>query len=310
VLVNKSVLNILIVILSLLLWIPAPSAAWGAPQVAVLYPEVREPYLSVFNNIIRGIESRSDSQVIPYALPENFDPAQVEKWLSSRRPGAVITLGSRGFQMAKLLKNRMPVIVGAVLLAPNGLPGISIAADPAALFRNLKVLAPRSRRVFVVYNPAESGWLVERAKEAARENQLQLVAYPANDLREAVTAYRDLIENKLGDTDAVWLTMDDVGANDKVVLPMLLEAAWNRRFILFSSKPSHAKQGVLFSQFPDNYGLGQSLAEMVDLMNSGTGPVSLVPTKDLQTAVNLRTAAHLGLSFSSKQQDSFQLKFP
>ncbi len=307
---NKTILNILIVVLSLLLWIPTHTAAWGAPRVAVLYPEVREPYLSVFNNIIRGIESRSGSQVIPYALPENFDPGKVQKWLSSRRPDSVITLGSRGFQMAKSLKNRMPVIVGAVLLAPNGLSGISMAADPAALLRNLKTLAPRTRRVFVVYNPADSGWLVQRAKDAARENQLELLAFPANDLREAVTAYRDLIEKQLGDTDAVWLTMDDVGGNDKVVLPMLLEAAWNKRFVLFSSKPSHAKQGALFSQFPDNYGLGQSLAEMARQMNQGTNPATLIPTKDLQTAVNLRTAAHLGLNFSSEQQDSFQLKFP
>lgn len=300
----------MILVFSLLLWIPDHCAAWGAPQVAVLYPEVREPYLAMFNNIIRGIESRHGSQVIPYALPEDFDPGQVEKWLVSRRPDAVITLGSRGFQMAQSLKSRMPVIVGAVLLAPTGLAGISMAADPAALFSNLKVLAPRTRRVFVVYNPAESGWLVQRAKDAARENRLELVTFPATDLREAVTTYRDLIENRLGDTDAVWLTMDNVGANDKVVLPMLLEAAWNKRFILFSSKPSHAKQGALFSQFPDNYGLGQRLAEMVDQMTHGATPLKLIPTKDLQTAVNLRTAAHLGLSFSTKQQDSFQLKFP
>lgn len=278
--------------------------------MAVLYPEVREPYLSVFNNIIRGIESRSGTQVIPYALPEGFDPGQVEKWISSRQPEAVITLGSRGFQMAQSLKNRVPVIVGAVLLSPNGLSGISMAADPATLFHNLKALAPRTQRVFVVYNPAESGWLVQRAKDAARENRVELMAYPATDLREAVTAYRDVIENKLSDTDAVWLTMDDVGANDKVVLPMLLEAAWSKRFILFSSKPSHAKQGALFSQFPDNYGVGKSLAEMANKLNKGDSPLPLIPTKELQTAVNLRTAAHLGLSFTSEQQDSFQLKFP
>lgn len=307
---NKFVLNILIVSLSLLLAMTTHAVAWGASRVAVLYPEVRDPYLSVFNTIISGIESRSDSQIIPYALPENFDPAKVEKWLSSRQPDAVITLGSRGFLMANTLKNRRPVIVGAVLLAPNGLPGISMAADPAALFRNLRSLAPRTRRIFVVYSPIESDWLVKLAKDAARDNRLELATFPANDLREAVTAYRDIIENKLGETDAVWLTMDDVGANDKVVLPMLLEAAWNRKFILFSSKPAHAKQGALFSQFPDNFGLGQSLAEMVNQMNRGAGPVSLIPTKNLQTAVNLRTAAHLGLSFSSEQQNSFQLKFP
>ncbi len=307
---NKFISHILILCLSLLLGMADNSTVWAAPRVAVLYPEVREPYLSVFNNIIDGIESLNNSQVIPYALPENFDPNQVKTWLSERQADAVITLGSRGFQIAKSLHKRLPVIVGAVLLTPSGLSGISMAADPAALLRNLKSLAPRSKRVFVVYNPEESGWLVQLAKDAARDNRLELIPFPANTLREAVTTYRDLINNRLGDTDAVWLTMDDVGANDKVVLPMLLEAAWSKRFILFSSKPSHAKQGALFSQFPNNYGLGQSLGEMINQLNHDDSPPELMPTKSLQTAVNLRTAAHLGLSFSSEQQNSFHLKFP
>ncbi len=137
-----------------------------------------------------------------------------------------------------------------------------------------------------------------------------MIAQPVADLREAVTCYRDLIANSLEPTDAVWLTMDPVSANDKVVLPMLLEAAWNKKFVLFSSKPGHAKQGVLFSQFSDNHRLGQNLAEMADQMRQGLTPTDLLPSRDLQMAVNLRTAAHLGLSFSTEQEESFDVTFP
>jgi len=308
--VKRSLLAIRQLFFSLLLWLSLVGGAWGASRVAVLYPDVREPYLTVFSTIIHGIESRGERQIIPYPLPENFDPAQVEQWLSSRRPDAVIALGSRGFQMAEALKGKRPVIVGAVLLAPNGLPGISLAADPLILFPSLKALAPNIRRVFVVYHPGDSEWLVKRARQAVQENRLELIAQPVADLREAVTCYRDLIANSLEPTDAVWLTMDPVSANDKVVLPMLLEAAWNKKFVLFSSKPGHAKQGVLFSQFSDNHRLGQNLAEMADQMRQGLTPTDLLPSRDLQMAVNLRTAAHLGLSFSTEQEESFDVTFP
>jgi putative ABC transport system substrate-binding protein len=312
--VKRSVYDIIahILVLSLLIWIwiPTPGNAWGAARIAVLYPEVREPYLSVFNNIIHSIESRNNGSVFLYALPNDFDPSQVETWLDSQQPDAVIALGTRGFHMAQKLKNKVPVLVGAVLLSPNGLPGISMAADPAAMFSNLKQLAPQTRRVFVVYAPTESGWLINQAQEAARRDRLQLIALPVEDLREAVTAYRDLIKNRLGSTDAVWLTTDDVSANERAILPLLLEAAWNKSFILFSNKPSHAKQGALFSMFPDHVGLGLSLADMADQISRRKDPPRMIPTKDLHTAVNLRTAAHLGLIFSSEQQNSFQLKFP
>lgn len=233
----------------------------------------------------------------------------MEKWLAARRPDAAIALGSRGFQMAEALKGKLPVVVGAVLLAPNGLPGISLAADPLILFATLKELAPGTRRVFVVYQPEESAWLVERARGAARLQGLELHARPAADLRAAVTTYRDLVENSLGERDAVWLTMDSVSANDRAVLPMLLETAWKRKFVLFSSKPGHAKQGALFSQYPDNHRLGQQLGALAESIREGQ-KADLGPSRELETAVNLRTAAHLGLNFRAEQKDLFHLTFP
>jgi len=299
----------LLLLLTFLPWLTPAAGAWGASRIAVLYPEVREPYLAVFSTIIRGIESQGERHILPYPLPENFDSGHIEKWLAARRPDAVIALGSRGFQMAELLKGKLPIVVGAVLLAPNGLPGISLAADPLILFATLKELAPGTRRVFVVYQPEESAWLVERAQQAARIQGLQLDARPAADLRAAVTLYRELVETSLMEGDAVWLTMDSVSANDRAVLPMLLEAAWNRKFVLFSSKPGHARQGVLFSQYPDNYRLGRQLGVLAERVGAGQ-EAGLAPSLELETAVNLRTAAHLGLSFTAEQKDRFHLTFP
>ena len=93
---------------------------------------------------------------------------------------------------------------------------------------------------------------------------------------------------------------------------MLLEKSWRSQLVLFSDNPSHVKKGVLFALYPDNAGLGRSLALMArdrvdhpEALSAG-----VLPLRNLFTAVNLRTAEHLGLVYSAKQQRSFNLVFP
>ncbi len=284
--------------------------AWAATQLAVLYPEVREPYRSVFQTILRGIDSENPSTIRHYPLPKDFQADQVKQWVSRERPASVIALGSRGFRAAQQLDSNIPIVAGSVLMPPGSLPGISLAASPKRLFNELKNLVPDARRIFVVYSPAMNGWLIKDARRAAAARGLELQAYPAEDLREAVTLYRDLIKKTVRGHDAIWLPLDHITSDDRVVLPMLLEAAWTRKFVLFSSKPGHAQKGALFSFSPDNFALGKRLAQMATAAANSRQSAALVPMQDLQMAVNLRTAAHLGLNFSAEQQEAIKLKFP
>ena len=59
--------------------------------------------------------------------------------------------------------------------------------------------------------------------------------------------------------------------------------------------------------------MGKSLARMTEAyiagnMESATG--NIVPLRDLQTAINMRTAGHIGLSISPEQRQGFALVFP
>jgi putative ABC transport system substrate-binding protein len=163
-------------------------------------------------------------------------------------------------------------------------------------------------RVHVVYSES-SAWLINAAETAARSRGLQLAAYPAADLREAVHHYRSLLQNNANRSQAIWLPLDNITANEEIVLPMLLQAAWDKGLVLFSSKPSHAQRGALFSMFPDHLAMGRTLAEMAS-QPSRSMAAGIVPLAQLQLAVNLRTAAHLGLRFAPRQQETFDLVFP
>ena len=79
----------------------------------------------------------------------------------------------------------------------------------------------------------------------------------------------------------------------------------------FSSKFIHVKKGALFSLRPNNLELGGKLA--IIAMNILAGDVTkrgMTPLREVQTALNVRTASHIGLNIGSQQQRNFNYIFP
>ena len=90
----------------------------------------------------------------------------------------------------------------------------------------------------------------------------------------------------------------------------MLQESWNQGIAVFSSNSTHVRRGVLFSLYPDNVALGKSLAGLAQgiLISGDYGKRGVMPLRDVQSAVNLRTAKHLGLKPS--RQQGFDTTFP
>lgn len=243
-------------------------------------------------------------------MKKNFEPAEVKQWLTENQTDVVIALGRRAYTAIKKTRIKKPIVVGALRFSPNGVSGISQSADPELLFQNLKKMTPGISRVLVVYNQSTNSWLVKLAQIAAENTGIELEALPAKNLREAANHYRDLLNRLNSDSDAIWLLSDKVATDDKVILPLILETAWDKHLVVFSSNPSHAKRGALFSLYPDNFALGKRLVNIAKEISRTLKKKDVEPLKDLQVAVNLRTAAHLGIHFSQRQKKDFHLTFP
>ena len=131
-------------------------------------------------------------------------------------------------------------------------------------------------------------------------------------LDQAANIYRQTIDAGLTTADAIWLPQDPYTVDQKTILPELLRAAWSDNFVVFSSNASHVKRGVLFGLYPDFEKMGASLGRLA--LDASTGKsikkTPVQPLTDVLTAVNLRTADHLGLNLKSDQRDTFDLTFP
>jgi putative ABC transport system substrate-binding protein len=286
---------VVLFLIALAVTLPVWSA--GEDAIAVIYPDIGEPYRDIFDEIIKGVEDKVGTQVSSYPVSANTDIAALKASLLQQKAKVVIALGRQGMRTATALNNGA-VVVGGVLTVPESeakrQPVITLSPDPALLFARMKALMPMTKRIFVVYDPGFNSWLIKLAKDAASAQGLELVVYPAQDLRSAVRAYQEIFSKAESRSDVLWL-----------------QESWNQSIAVISSNFGHVRRGVLFALYPDNEALGRSLAGLAeDILNSDSeaGKPGMMTLHDVQSAVNARTAKHLGIN--PARLKNFDMTFP
>lgn len=276
--------------------------------IAVLYPEVGEPYRAIYEQIVDGIEQKAGNRISIVQVAANATASGLNERL--RREGArvVIALGRQGAKSAGMVSGEFDVVVGGVLAPPNDVQRNmllnTLTPDPALLFSRLKKMFPAIRRVYTVANPGQNAWLLSLAKEKARAQGLELVIREASDLRGSLAAFNEILATADNRRDAIWLPVDATTVEEGTVLPHVLHDAWERNLVVFSSSIDHVRRGALFGLYPDNIGMGRSLGEIaVELLPTSRGKASgVVPLREMQSVVNLRTARHFGLGEGRVQE--------
>lgn len=283
--------------------------------IAIVYPDIGEPYRSAFSAIVRGIEDGAQGRTTRLAIAPNATATTLADDPRLRQARTVIALGRSGLKVASGLDRKVNVIAAGVLSVPEGESPAwmiqSLAPDPALLFSRLKAFVPRARRVVVVYDPRQNEWLIRLAREAARQQGLELLTLEAEDLKVALKRYQDLMGQLNPRRDVLWLPQDSATVDESTVLPWLLRESWDHGIPVFSSNVAHVRRGALFALYPDNTELGRHLgatAQAVQAMPStpsASAPATsrgLVALRQVLTAVNARTAMHLGVDLQAAGQ--------
>lgn len=170
-------------------------------------------------------------------------------------------------------------------------------------------LSPGTQRVLVVFDPVRDGWLVELAEAAAKKRGLVVEGYEATNLREASQHFLNIFTYANPQTDAVWLTLNNLLVNDNN-LPTIVRRSWQRSLPVFSNNLEHANRGVLFSVFPDAEGLGRRLARLaIRRLEKPKQRAEMLPLSDVRDALNVRVANHLDLSVPAHIRAEFDLLF-
>jgi putative tryptophan/tyrosine transport system substrate-binding protein len=290
-------------------WAARRAQAVEAAAMAVVYPDIGDPFREVFAAIVDGVRQQAKQSVPSFAIAGDAAlPALVDE-LKRHDVRAVVVLGRSGLKAAQLLDPAVALVAGCVLGVPEAqvqraYAVHSLAPDPALVFAQLRRLLPGTRRVVTVMDPQRNGWLLKLAQEAARAQRLEFVVHEADDLKRATRAYQEAIGTLEARRDALWLPQDATTVDDTTLLALVLQEAWQRGFALVSSNVLHVKRGALFALYPDNLALGRSLARsaLEALEQPRRAARGMLPLRDVLVAANQRTAAHLGITLDPRAQ--------
>ena len=298
------------------------SVTAAAVELVIVYPQVREPFSRVFEEIVRGAEDGYQEQVQRVALKENQSPVDFVHVLDRQSP--VLVLGNRLARQVAEQNRQHKVIVGAVNGEFNKVFGISLTPSFEAISNKLKFLVPAVKKVHVIAKPGTIASDFELELEAPQVQDYQghpanqsfsLVIHEAEDIRSAATVYRNLMRT-LDEDDAVWILPNGSFVNN-AMLSILLQESWEKHFVVFSSNPVHVKRGALFSVYPNNYKMGLSLGRLAQTVAGDLSAAegeeaarTMQPLNDVFVTLNERTSNHLGINLTDDMRAHIDLVLP
>ncbi len=274
----------------------------------VLYPDVRPPYDKVFDDISSGFADKFDGALAYLKVSGETSSGTVAETVESVKPQLVLALGKSSYSLYRESAISLPIVLGATTDSEQLVAGISMIPDSTVIMQYMLKLAPNVKRVYVVKRNDQLNEMVEQASQFLDSRQIQLVSMETASLKESAEAYRQILA-EANEGEAIWI-LPGSGVVDNSVLSMILREAWRKNLALFSSNPTHVKMGLLFAAYPDNYGLGASLAELAGKILSGEAENKMLPLRDLHLAVNERTSRHLGIELTVDIKEEIDLLLP
>ncbi|GAB1269201.1 hypothetical protein NBRC116493_24540 [Aurantivibrio infirmus] len=281
-----------------------------ADEIAIIFPEVREPYLTMFSSVADGVSQEFGQNINKLILPGSSQAEDTSQWLIDNSISDVVVLGNKAISHQK--NSTLNTVAGAYILPPGTLEfsGITLNPDSRFLFTELKRLKPEITSIHAVYEENKNQWVIDAATESAKSLGITLHAYPVSSMSEAASQYQKVQRRLNNKTEALWLPLNGP-SRDKSILQRILDTAWSRDQIVISSNLSDSARGALLSVQIDFTGLGRELGKLLKQHKDKpeTKPQTLF-ANTLLKSINVRAAAHVGIQLKREELDEFEFIYP
>lgn len=301
----SSELRILAAALALALVLPASRVEPAVSRVAIVRASSLGPFTQATQAIIDTLRAETPQpEILTFDLEgdESRGAATVVA-VRAATPTVVVTVGSLATSIMLRAPELTAPIVFSMVLYPEesgflakraeGVTGVALDVPLDVQLETLHRLVPAARRVGVLYNPDETGRIVERARAASGGQRLELVSEEVHDATRAVEALERLAER----VDVVWSVADSHVFTPQTTSALIL-AALRRRLPLVGLSTAHVRAGTLAALTVDYADVGRQTGEITARLLRGTkaDQVPVAAPRRVSLALNLRTAEHIGLT--------------
>jgi putative tryptophan/tyrosine transport system substrate-binding protein len=280
------------------------------PVIAVISSRQIKPYQDALAGFREELKRSGYNLSERYYNLDDFrgKAALMTSEISGLNPDLIFTIGTEASVFAKNNFKGLPVIFSMVLNPVdnglinslenpgNNLTGVALDILPEAQFRKLKEILPNVKRIGVIYNSREEGWITGVAA-AANKLGLSVVALPIANETD-IPAKLDKIARE---ADCLWAQTDSRIYNAQTSRYILLALIRNK-IPLMAFSAQYVKAGALLSLECEYGDIGRESAQAAIKVlkgeEAGSIPVSF-PVK-LRLTVNKRIAQLLGIEIPPK----------
>lgn len=279
-------------------------------RIALLIPKTKTRAQAIYDQMLAGMVAPEGVELVRLDLNSEMTEDDVQRWLASQTPSSIIAIGKTAHRLASAGNHQIPIVVGGTSRTPADASGVTLAGDPAEFLSNVEAIAPKVKRIHLVYSEGINGWWVDIAQREADSRNLELITMKADSLKSGAKMYRKLLSDATPDEDAIWIPLVSI-VPSKTVLPLVLKKAWEKHLVVFTNSATHTKQGALFSLYPDNTAIGEQLMGLaLEHAQGDLQQQKVVLAKGMKKAFNWRTASHLGLEYTLEEEANFDRIYP
>jgi putative ABC transport system substrate-binding protein len=289
--------------ITLLTCVLIPSLTAGsviAADVAVIL----SANVDAYREAVQGVKAALRHRIVAeYDMEGSFERGKsiLEEIQTKPKPDLIVTVGPWAFQLAAAKATTIPIVYAMVLNPPSITPagaknitGASMNVPVESIFRIFKQLSSKNRRIGVVFNRTNTGYLMKRAEQVVRDEGLELVSREVRSPKEAIQAIDSLQEEKI---QALWILPDETILTPEVIQYMVL-FSFRTKVPLLGLSDRQAQMGALLSlSFGSSEDIGRQAAELANSVLEGKSPdmIPYTTARKLKLTVNLKTAEKLGI---------------
>ncbi|MBI4847335.1 MAG: ABC transporter substrate-binding protein [Nitrospirae bacterium] len=257
-----------------------------------------------YNDALKGFENVCVCEVERFILSEMKD-RDIIKELREARPDVILAAGPDALNKVKDIKNTP--IVYMMVLAPQpaisgreNITGINMYVATEKQLSVLQKALPGAKNIGVLYDPDRTGDFVNKARMAAAEKDIGLIAVEVHNSKDVPGALR----NMTGKIDAFWMLPDmTVIAPDTVEFLFLFNLENRIPVITFSDK--YLELGAVISLEVDPFDIGKQAWDITKKILSGAAPASIKKTgaRESRVTVNQKIAKKLEITIGREILD-------
>ena len=273
------------------------SASLRAQNIVV----IKDSEITPYNQALNGFKKASNTNISEYVIGANLkDNKNITKEIKEKPPNIIVAIGAESLQMIEREVDDIPIVYCMVMDPENfqfinkrNIAGIGLRVPVKDQIDKLMTVMPGIKKLGVMYNPANTGYIIKEAKNVLKNLGINFVSVRVRNEKFIPKALRKLI----GKIDALWLIPDQTVVTSQSFRFIVMRASSNNLPLIAHSEKL-VQAGALAAVCSDYYEIGKQAAKMVNdiLFGGKVFMAQIVEPESKNLIINLKTADNIGIN--------------